>query len=46
VKTEQRKADQLGRVMLPFKLRKKAGIKKLDLLDLKVEDEKIVITKA
>jgi len=46
VKTEQRKVDQLGRVMLPFKLRKKASIEKLDLLDLKVKDEKIVITKA
>ncbi|SDG20630.1 MraZ protein, putative antitoxin-like [Halanaerobium congolense] len=46
VKTEQRKVDQLGRVMLPFKLRKKAGIEKLDLLEIDVKNKQIVIKKA
>ena len=46
MKTEQRKVDQLGRIMLPFEIREMAKIKKMDLLDIEVKDEKIVITKA
>jgi AbrB family looped-hinge helix DNA binding protein len=46
VKKEQRKVDQLGRIMLPFEIREMAKIKKMDLLDIEVKDEKIVITKA
>jgi len=46
VKTEQRKVDQLGRIMLPFKIREIAEIKKMDLLDIEVRNKQIIITKA
>lgn len=46
MKTEQRKVDQLGRVMLPFRIRKAINAEKLDLLNIDVVEEKIVITKA
>jgi bifunctional DNA-binding transcriptional regulator/antitoxin component of YhaV-PrlF toxin-antitoxin module len=46
VKTEQRKVDQLGRIMLPFKLRKMAKIEKVDLLNIELRNEQIIITKA
>lgn len=44
--TPVRKIDQLGRLMVPFDIRKKLGIEKLDPLKLKVEEGKLIIQKA
>jgi AbrB family looped-hinge helix DNA binding protein len=46
VKTEQRKVDQLGRIMLPFQTREAMEIKKKDLLEIEVKNDQIIITKA
>jgi bifunctional DNA-binding transcriptional regulator/antitoxin component of YhaV-PrlF toxin-antitoxin module len=44
--TPVRKIDQLGRLMVPFDIRKKLGVEKLDSLMLKVEEGKLIIQKA
>jgi transcriptional pleiotropic regulator of transition state genes len=40
-----RRIDQLGRVVVPAELRKILGIRKGDLLDIRVEDGRLVLLK-
>ena len=40
-----RRIDQLGRVVVPAELRKILGIRKGDLLDIRVEDGRLVLVK-
>ena len=49
MKTENnniRCCDDVGRVMIPYKLRESLQIKEKDPLKLKIIDEKLIITKA
>lgn len=40
-----KKIDDLGRIVIPYELRAKLGIKKQDLLEIFVEGDRIVLTK-
>jgi AbrB family transcriptional regulator, transcriptional pleiotropic regulator of transition state genes len=40
-----RRIDQLGRVVVPAELRKMLGIRKGDLLDIRVEEGRLVLLK-
>jgi transcriptional pleiotropic regulator of transition state genes len=40
-----RRIDQLGRVVIPAELRKMLGIRMGDLLDIRVEDDRLVLLK-
>ena len=40
-----RKVDELGRIVLPVELRRAFDIREGDLLDVAVEDDRIVLTK-
>lgn len=40
------KIDDLGRVVIPIKLRERLDIQKQDVLDVYIEDGKIVLSKA
>lgn len=38
-----RKVDQLGRVVLPAELRRQLGIREGDLVEISIEDERVVL---
>jgi transcriptional pleiotropic regulator of transition state genes len=40
-----RKVDELGRIVLPVELRRAFDLREGDLLDIAVEDDRIVLTK-
>lgn len=40
-----RKVDELGRIVLPIELRRAFDIREGDLLDIAVDDERILLTK-
>lgn len=41
----ERKVDSLGRIIIPVDFRNKLGIISEDTLEIKVEDNKLVLTK-
>jgi transcriptional pleiotropic regulator of transition state genes len=40
-----RRIDQLGRIVIPAELRRVLGIRQGDLLDIRAEDDRLVLTK-
>ena len=41
-----KKIDDLGRLVIPYTLRRKIGLENLELANIELEDDKIIITKA